>query len=490
MPFTEFPYTNFHELNLDFILKVVKELQGKTDRIDAAVLLAEASAQSAANSAAILQDFITTPEMFGGIGDGITDDSAAVQEALVKGSVILLKNNYLIRDKITSSKSNIMIIGPGTLTLNTDNTSQEFTCEFTGSNIGIYNVHFKVPTYADLNNNSSQNGVKISHCKNVTVEDCVFDAINTRINGLLDFYEEWENITVKNCVFNIDTEYNSSTHVGGVWIRSFNDVACYNAVIDGCKFNHHSSDEALAVWNAHSKIITDVKLLNCSFDGTGMPHLITMASCINPIISNCSFAGTPTTSFIKSYYNTTNNDNLIIKGCIFQPTNGCYLIYILTGTNEQLLDSVIKGTSARDTNLILNNCDVTLTANANAFNSCTFKNCKMVITQTSNQLFRNNTRLYNCVFTLDGTGIQTLADSANVEVLNNLITINSGTLFSGRRGVKFVIKNNVFKGSVAPNFGSFISTDVVMNNLSELSPSWPNPRPIGADSGDNTNLVG
>ena len=41
------PYTNFHELNLDWIVKKIKELEGKTDQIDQAVTDAQTAAAQA-----------------------------------------------------------------------------------------------------------------------------------------------------------------------------------------------------------------------------------------------------------------------------------------------------------------------------------------------------------------------------------------------------------------------------------------------------------
>ena len=42
--FNNFPYTNFHELNQDWLIKTVKEVKDKTEDIDEAVAEAEASA--------------------------------------------------------------------------------------------------------------------------------------------------------------------------------------------------------------------------------------------------------------------------------------------------------------------------------------------------------------------------------------------------------------------------------------------------------------
>lgn len=50
MPFEQFPYTNFHELNDDWIIKTVKEVKDKAENIDASVEEADAAAEAAKTS--------------------------------------------------------------------------------------------------------------------------------------------------------------------------------------------------------------------------------------------------------------------------------------------------------------------------------------------------------------------------------------------------------------------------------------------------------
>ena len=49
--FEQFPYTNTHELNLDWVLNYVKETKDKTDDIDAAVTAAEDARDTSVNAA-------------------------------------------------------------------------------------------------------------------------------------------------------------------------------------------------------------------------------------------------------------------------------------------------------------------------------------------------------------------------------------------------------------------------------------------------------
>lgn len=97
--FDNFPYTNVHELNLDWIIKQVKEIKDKEELIDQAVLSSQQyaeqageSANSAENIYNILSDLIVTPEMFGGVGDGVADDTQAIQDAVNSGKIVLIPN--------------------------------------------------------------------------------------------------------------------------------------------------------------------------------------------------------------------------------------------------------------------------------------------------------------------------------------------------------------------------------------------------------------
>lgn len=97
------PYTNLHELNLDWITKIVKEVKDKTDEIDARVAITEENAN-------IVQGLFITPEMYGAVGDGLTDDTLAFQNAVNACQDIngLLKlkpgKNYKLTETIESTK--------------------------------------------------------------------------------------------------------------------------------------------------------------------------------------------------------------------------------------------------------------------------------------------------------------------------------------------------------------------------------------------------
>ena len=100
----KYPYTDFHELNADWILGKIRGLEDAMKKfvVDTTDMIIESvnkwldehpeattTVQDGAITESKLQESLllelkngyVTPEMFGAVGDGITDDTQAVQDA-------------------------------------------------------------------------------------------------------------------------------------------------------------------------------------------------------------------------------------------------------------------------------------------------------------------------------------------------------------------------------------------------------------------------
>ena len=116
--FNEFPQTNFHELNLDWILDRIKHLDKrlitieefidylKNDGINDAVSEKIDSMVESGEFVQILLDYLpyVTPEMFNAAGDGVSNDTEPLQQAFNigrnTGKIVILTQTYGVEETI------------------------------------------------------------------------------------------------------------------------------------------------------------------------------------------------------------------------------------------------------------------------------------------------------------------------------------------------------------------------------------------------------
>jgi hypothetical protein len=131
----------------------------------------------------LLQELPVTPEDFGAVGDGVADDTSALQAALDTGRSVRFAQGrtYLVKSKMTLSSSGVALTGRGTIKVasdfsfaaDTDGSGTHMRTLFvTGSNVTIEGVMFDA-TDAPIGS-ATENGFIWSTAPYTVVRDCQF----------------------------------------------------------------------------------------------------------------------------------------------------------------------------------------------------------------------------------------------------------------------------------------------------------------------------
>ncbi len=247
---------------------------------------------------------------FGATGDGVTDDTAAVQaaidyaESLGGGTLYFPPGTYGIGTTVTIP-SNVRLLGAG-------------------MNLSIIQALSALPIqHPMLKNVTGDTGAGVRVDTNITLEQMTFDgsgrtypAWDTNTNPptygglsqgnsrghLVRFYSAI-NVQVLNCEF----RYHRS-------IAPLVDGGCLNTLIDGCIFHHNGKldDVSPCIWTANSfpnlTPTKNIKVTNCAFyDCLRMG--LTFAPEDGGIVENCSFD-----NMREGGIHVIDGANIIIRG--------------------------------------------------------------------------------------------------------------------------------------------------------------------------------
>ena len=303
------------------------------------------SSQVAKNTELLSHLNFTTPEMFGAVGDGIANDSSAIELVLSSGKKVLFTKKYLIRSKISVNATDLIVSG-GHFILD-DEVANEFIFDIKGNNILFDSVVFEHIGYYSAKNKKAQNGIKFSDCNNVTLRNCTFKANASYINGVLDFYNNWKNVTVEGCIFDVNTFFSNKYNAGGIWFRDMTNEGCENLIITNCIFKGNSIDEVLAIWSTGNGI-ENVHISNCEFDSSNMAHAVTVCG-KNVTVASCIFNSKAINTILKTFFDETYSENFVVSDCIFNDnfydTVSFNVINNGAGNNIQVKGCIFNGYS-------------------------------------------------------------------------------------------------------------------------------------------------
>lgn len=258
----------------------------------------------------------------GAVGDGITDDTAAIQAALDSGKTYIIfdKGTYLVSSAgygkaCLLCPSNRHLIGLGATILNN-----------TSSSISIVN---KSPALED----PTAGGVYSANT-NIIISNLNFRGTNNNSLGCLGF-AHCDNVKIFNCNF---------TDLGGWHFIELNST--HDAIISGCTFKNYDGPNLTEMIQLDMATHADVFPFFGPYDNT---------PCQNIIIENCFFSGP------LSYYNNSDNYFKLVPAAIgshnasatpgennqYVTIRGCYFINLQTCVKfAALRNSIIEGNQA------------------------------------------------------------------------------------------------------------------------------------------------
>jgi len=212
-----------------------------------------------------------TPEQHGAVGDGVTDDAAALQAAIDEASAqnsplrLTPGMNYRFTNGLTL-KSNLHIVGNGA-TLTCDQNGGNSMSGWGTADVHLQNIVLENFSLVAADTDTSGYMLVLARTTGVTLRNLTFSSDICDCNRCcLDLFGANQDITVEGCTFH----QLSACAEGGIWVRNWSNNAdreseqSRNIRFLNCTFYKAGGDEVLAVWG-WSGNVKDVLISGCSF---------------------------------------------------------------------------------------------------------------------------------------------------------------------------------------------------------------------------------
>ena len=424
---------------------------------------------------------IYTPEMFGAKGDGVTDDTEAIQKALTFNNVNLSKN-YIISENLVLH-SNLKVFGGGTITKK---------AEFNDSYLKYSIFSCTDSNNIDINNIvliSNSLGISVHGCSNVNITNLIINSEKYSI--LISDSEKNESnaITISNIKLENDVTIISSDgiHIDGgcsnIYVTNVSgttgdDFIALNAIegirktiknviIDNIKCSGYAGVrlygqlncviENVSINNSYINSNNGIRLTNIvgfteinlnapTFDNIVFNNCIVNSSIRNVFLSyingsvtfnNCTFVTTDNPNV--GFFNSSINSSLTFNSCLFNTNSSAFIQDCVVGTPPENCNTY--------GNIALNNCDIKKVFLCFGTNKKTINinNCDIdtyLITRTNPDVIDlsiKDSRINIIPFSGASKGIYTIKNSIlNAEYLLNNLESSQDTILD----ISNIIVNN------------------------------------------------
>ena len=418
-----------------------------------------------------VSDYVT-PYTFGAKGDGITDDTQAVKDALTSGKAVIIPEGTFKVSSVINPTSTIMIGRGGTIyATSIDAETPAAIIGFNQTpNADIYIEGVKI--VSDLNSTrngnpcSNRNGIAATNVKSLTVLNCYFEnlfcatfsanvcnTMNTKVDNCVvmncwaGFYCNYSNIAVTNTrmsfsIYATPTEHFVYPSLGNLDYVTIDN--CYMEQDDNeifqkpliIAFNYAGTDQ---------ETIKLVKLSNVTSRNLNIVNNFnTNLSIENALFSNCIFRNETMFTGGAALFTlriATNFKNMVFENCNFYSTTtymrlfdsqyDSYVIFKNCEFTNYRISANVANTSAGNANCkqdfyncVFNSAALGTIASACRFFSCTFlANNTTLFSTTADMIATLVVALYNC--TVLGIGDATNQLAAPTMNANNMKVVNS-----------------------------------------------------------------
>lgn len=430
-----------------------------------------------------------TPEMYGAVGDGITDDTNAFLDAIASGYSVLISKTYRIGTITTFRDCRLIGIKNNKIIIDVPDTTKQFPFKISGSGL-IENVNFEMSR-----NHATTDGVNsligVIDASNVIFDRCSFTSINLKTSSPLDIYSNSNNILVINCTFN----YSSSLEKdgGGIMIRNLNDsqtTQTFNVYFVNCYINANSDDEVIWISTDTKNALPtkNIYISACTIkqeDSSRTNPCIISANgaCENILISNCNIE-LSLYSF-NTVFKTMDTDipnALKVDNCNVE-------INAISSHVTGLCSDGILVSNTTFTNNTENTCNIYSEARVtqyrgctfnghfsikgnSSFSDCTFKDSAQITYIFIDVFTGGELSFYNCIFDITSNtlfvNLNSAAPDATLKLINCQSFNTTGQFLWGRpEGSKMYIIGNILYGAAPGNIST--SSGIIANNFTNFA---------------------